>query len=68
MNEPLVDKMMTWANSRQNTSKVARMRELALALDDAIQHLYDENGVKRMLGAWARARMYWCEVTGEPLI
>jgi hypothetical protein len=68
MSEPLVDRMWKWADDHTTDIRRGEMRNLADALDRAITNLDAEDGVKRMLGAWARARRYWCEVTGEPLI
>ena len=51
-------------------SPVSREKLIAHAdaLDAAIDRMGEEGGVKRMLGAWARARRVWCDITGEPLV
>lgn len=45
------------------------LREHAKLLEIRLQGLhYDEDGVRRMLGAWARARRLYCEIADEPLV
>ena len=48
--------------------RAEELRSKADALDAAIEQMGAEGGVKRMLGAWARARRLWCDVTGETLV
>lgn len=46
-----------------------QLHEKADALEKAIETLTQDNaGTMRLLGAWARARRYYCDLTGEPLI
>lgn len=45
----------------------ARLRRLADEFEAASTNA-DPFDAKRMLGAWARARRCWCELTGEPLV
>jgi hypothetical protein len=45
------------------------LRELADKLDAAVADSFGgKDSVRKMLGAWARARRAWCEVTGEDWI
>jgi hypothetical protein len=63
-------RQLSWMPKGQ--SRAAELNELANKLEAAVTLAYSDNGtkddVKRMLGAWARARRLWCDVTGEPLI
>lgn len=46
-----------------------QLHEKADALEKAIENLTQDNeGTMRLLGAWARARRYYCNLTGEPLL
>lgn len=48
-----------------------KMRTLATAFDNATSaHAMNpsEDNVKKMLGAWARARRCYCEISGESLL
>lgn len=40
------------------------LRQRADDMDNAIA----THDMRKMIGAWARARRLWCECTGEPLI
>ncbi|GER16693.1 hypothetical protein [Variovorax boronicumulans] len=47
------------------------LRTLADALDEAVTGFYgtpQSVSVRRLVGAWARARMVWCAHTGESLL
>ena len=47
------------------------LREKAKALREGIAGFYANPqtiAVPTFLGRWARARMLWCEITGEPLV
>lgn len=44
-----------------------RASEMARAIDDAAEDWTSEN-MKNMIGATARARRLWCDITGEPLV
>jgi hypothetical protein len=68
MSKPLVDRMWKWADDHTTDIRCLEMGRLANDLNRATAGLYEDGGIKRMHRAWARARMYWCEVTGEPLI
>lgn len=52
--------------------RAAELREKADAFDAATTAHYDPKHTpetaKRMLGAFARARRLWCDITGEPLV
>lgn len=61
---PLAQSMRAVADA-QEPETAKKLRDLADALDAAAD---DRTNVKRLLGAWARARRFYCEVTGEPLI
>jgi hypothetical protein len=63
---PLTTRMRTYARTNAGNE---RMTELADAMDKAVADCRDDKpSIKRMVGAVARARMHWCEVTGEPLV
>lgn len=67
--DPLAPKMRALADSGH--ARAAELRELANKLEAARDGAYAEPQtvtVGAMLGAWARARKLWCEVTGEPLV
>ena len=53
-------------------ARAAELYEKANALDAATQASFapnaDREATKRLLGAWARARRLWCDLTGEALI
>ncbi|SDF84213.1 hypothetical protein SAMN05660686_02501 [Thalassobaculum litoreum DSM 18839] len=47
------------------------LRDLADKMDAATAGFYGEpqtHTVQQFVGAWARARRRWCEVTGEELV
>lgn len=49
----------------------AELREKADAFDQAAAGFYAEEqtvNAKSFLGAFARARRLWCDLTGEPLV
>jgi hypothetical protein len=51
--------------------RASELVEKALAFTIAIDGFYSEPQtvtVKAFMGAWARARLLWCECTGESLI
>lgn len=66
----LPDRMRAYAADHPEVA--AKFGELADALDKAIEALVDPDAdageVKRMLGAWARARRAWCDETGDSLV
>lgn len=58
---------------RLTNEQKATLAELADKLDeraDIQQFVGDDTSleIRRLLGSWARARRYWCNLTGEPLI
>lgn len=57
----LMEKMRSLADGHPRGDE---LREKADKLDAAITN-YDP---AKVLGAWARARKLWCEITGEALI
>lgn len=68
MAEPLVDKMRRLAD-RVGGEQAYALREKAKLLEIRLEGLhYDEDGMRRMMGAWARARQLYCKITGEPLV
>lgn len=61
---PLAAKMHALADARHE--RAADLREKADAFEAASHAVpYD---VKKMVGAWARARRCWSECSGEPLL
>lgn len=61
--EHLPDRMRTLAATHQRGSELKRLADL---LDAELAN--DPPNPMRVLGAWARARKLWCELTGEPLV
>ena len=66
----LADKMREKAKGHPRS---AELMATALALDEAVNAAYGVDGppkdaFKKFIGAWARARLLWRDVTGEPLI
>lgn len=64
----LSDKMRAWIGSSEVTSD---LKDKADAFDRATEGFYSDPqtvSVKSFMGAYARARMLWCRVTGEALI
>lgn len=62
----LVDRMRAYAAEHPGNEC---MVELADAMDKAVLDCgVDRDSIKRMIGAVARARLHWCDVTGEPLV
>jgi hypothetical protein len=59
----LSDRMRTFAAS--GSPQLVALLEKADDLDEALAK--DPSDVTTVLGAWARARALWSEVTGEPL-
>lgn len=63
----LAEKMRALAGTGH--PRAEELRNAADRLDNATGGLMGgPDGVKRLLGNWARARKLWCEITGEPLI
>lgn len=55
----------------QGHDRAEELREKAKAFDAAAAGFYAEEqtvGAKSFLGAYARARRLWCDITGEPLV
>lgn len=51
--------------------RAEELRAKALAFETATAGFYGEPqtvDVKKFMGAYARARKLWCEITGEPLV
>jgi hypothetical protein len=44
------------------------MAEIMLRADELDAACGEPFSAKKMLGAWARARRLWCEITGDDLI
>jgi hypothetical protein len=64
--EALAPKMRAYADAHPGND---HLRELADKLDAAVADSFTGTpSVRKMLGAWARARRAWCEVTGEDWI
>lgn len=52
-------------------ARAAELREHADALEKATAGFFADNQtvtVQKFMGAWARARKLWCEITGESLV
>lgn len=65
MNTPLAEKLSRAAPSDEKAQRLAR------EFDAAATYLggrNDPEAAKRLLGCWARARKYYCDLTGEPLV
>jgi hypothetical protein len=63
----LSDKMRAYAKSHD----APELKEKADAFDAAASGYYSVPPTvttKGFLGAWARARQAWCDVTGDPLV
>lgn len=58
----LPDRMRTLAKGGH--PRAEELRQRADDMDNAIA----THDMRKMIGAWARARRLWCECTGEPLI
>lgn len=58
----LTDRMRTLAKDGHPCAEELRQR--ADDMDNAIA----THDMRKMIGAWARARRLWCKCTGEPLI
>ena len=66
--ESLIRRMRALAK-KSSPYHAQQLHEKADALEKAIETLTQDNaGTMRLLGAWARARRYYCDLTGEPLI
>lgn len=65
---PLGIKMRALA--REGHPRAEELRSRANAFDEACssEAMAQPDGLKKMMGAWARARRLWCEVSGEPLV
>lgn len=65
----LVGRMRAYADDTGN-SATAKQRAiliiLALALEEALSD--PTWPVPKIVNCWARARRYWCNLTGEPLV
>lgn len=62
---PLIEKMRAVADMVGiRPADAERLRTLATALEDAITNIGQEDGAKRMLGAYARARIAYADITG----
>jgi len=58
----LPDRMRTLAKGGH--PRAEDLQQMADDMDNAIA----THDMRKMIGAWARARRLWCECTGEPLI
>lgn len=65
MKEPLAPKMRAYAAEHRGNDHLV---DLAAKLEAARDAPEGEWSAKKLVGAWARARRAWCEVTGEPLV
>lgn len=65
----LVGKMRAYANdvtNRATAEQRSSLITLAFALEQAITD--PAWPVPQIVNRWAKARIYWCKVSGEPLI
>lgn len=62
----LVDRMRVRA--LEGGFAAQRLREAADELELRLDPPEGEWDAKKLLGAWARARLLWRDVTGEPLV
>lgn len=68
MNAGLAEKMLAYAD-KNNLPEDDKMRILAKEFDTQIRKfIFGEGDVKSVVGSWARARRYWCSVSGESLV
>ncbi|EGR2141056.1 hypothetical protein D0810_15060 [Vibrio cholerae] len=67
MDTELAKKMIARADA-DNLHQDHEMRVLAAKFEFAATNLDREDGAKKMLGCWARAKRCWSNYTGEPLI
>lgn len=67
MDTELAKKMIARADA-DNLHPDHEMRVLAAKFEFAAKNLDREDGTKKMLGCWARAKRCWSNYTGEPLI
>lgn len=64
---PLAVQMLKLAETHPRADEL-RQRADDFVARSAPDALASDGGVKRMMGAWARARLLWCEITGEALV
>lgn len=67
MDTELAKKMIARADA-DNLHQDHEMRVLAARFEFSATNLDREDGAKKMLGCWARAKRCWINYTGEPLI
>ena len=69
--QSLTHKMRSFAATSPLETVKEKLIKLADDLDREIESMGNAEGVfdvRRLLGAWAKARMYYCSVSGEPLV
>lgn len=70
--QTLSDRMRAWAQANPDKPADGQMLvDLANKMDAAWERYMREGGkdnMKAAMGAWARARINWCAVTGEELV
>ena len=64
--DTLADKMRELAN--YNTELPSDIKDELLSRAKEMEMAVITLDVRKMLGAWARARTLWCSLTGEPLV
>ena len=67
----LWDRMRDFADLSQDSPTNFELRRLATNLETAAIGFYGTPqtcDVKTFMGSWARARKFWCELTGESLV
>lgn len=63
---PLVQKMRVWAARQPSDARTPDMLRLAARFEEVITD--NTASAAQLLGAWARARKFYCITTGEPLV
>jgi hypothetical protein len=61
----LHERMQKWAADNASDPRSGEMRSLAVKLENAISPM---KSPPQVIGAWARARKFWCYLTGEDLV
>jgi hypothetical protein len=67
MDQPtLAERMKAFAEHHRPLHEARLLKERAAELEAAVMEV--PFNAARVVGAWARARRLWCQITGEPLI
>jgi hypothetical protein len=63
--EALHERMLKWATDNPTDPRATEMANLGVKLENVLNPM---GTPPQVVGAWARARKFWCQVTGEDLI